>query len=309
MLGAVTAVSVAPIVEVPRVKVHLALLTVQVAFGALPVAGKIAMETVGPYALSLFRVTGAALFFGLLAMRRSHAPPIPWPDVLRIAGCGLLGMAANQVLFLGGLERTTATNATVLVTTIPVFTFLVAVVLRHERFDLRGAFGLVLAFAGVLAIVRVERFELAGGGLVGDLMIVSNALCYACFLVLVRPLAGRYGAMRVVAISFVASTLAVAPFGVPQLSDAFANADLRAWLTVLFILAVPTILTYLLNTWALKHATSSTVAIFIYLQPIVGLALAASVLGESLGLRALVGTAAVFLGVWLVTRRPATPTS
>ncbi|MBX3246599.1 MAG: DMT family transporter [Myxococcales bacterium] len=300
-----TAVSVAPLVEVPRVKVHLALVAVQVAFGALPVAGKIAMETVGPYALSLFRVSGAALFFGFLALRGRHASPIPWPDVLRIAGCGLLGMAANQVLFLGGLERTTATNATVLVTTIPVFTFLVAVVSRHERFDPRGALGLLVACAGVLAIVHVERFALASDGLLGDLMIVANALCYACFLVLVRPLATRYGAMRVVAISFVASTIAVAPFGVPQLSDAFARADLRAWLTVLFILAVPTILTYLLNTWALKHARSSTVAVFIYLQPIVGLALAALVLGETLGPRAVAGTLAVFVGVWLVIRRPA----
>ena len=63
-------------------------------------------------------------------------------------------------------------------------------------------------------------------------------------------------------------------------------------------------LTYLLNAWALRHASSSTVAIFIYLQPIVGVGLAVSVLGEPLGARALVGTAAVFAGIALVTFRP-----
>ncbi len=140
--------------------VSAALVLVQIAFGTLPVAGKLAMEHVGPFGLSLVRVAGATLFFGALVMlraksaadpadsaKKSAADPadsakkvrIPFGDVLRIAGCGLLGMAANQLLFLGGLERTSATNATVLVTTIPIFTFLVALGLGIERATTRGS--------------------------------------------------------------------------------------------------------------------------------------------------------------------------
>ncbi len=120
---------------------------------------------------------------------------------------------------------------------------------------------------------------------------------------LVRPYVARYGSMPIVAIGFFASTLAVLPFGAGQLGrleSANANA---VWL-LLYVLVVPTLLTYLLNAWALRHARSSTVAIFIYLQPIVGVALAVSVLGEPLGARALLGTAAVFAGIALVTFRP-----
>ena len=227
---------------------------------------------------------------------------IPFGDVLRIAGSGLLGMAANQLLFLGGLERTSATNATVLVTTIPIFTFLVALGLGIERATTRGVLGLVLAFAGVLALVKVERFELAASSLLGDAMIVANALCYAFYLVLVRPYVARYGTLPIVAIGFGASTLAVLPFGMSQL-DGVTSAGAHAWLLLLYVLAVPTLLTYLLNAWALRYASSSTVAIFIYLQPIVGLALAVTVLDEQLGLRAGLGTLAVFCGIALVTWR------
>jgi drug/metabolite transporter (DMT)-like permease len=292
--------------------VSAALVLVQIAFGTLPVAGKLAMEHVGPFGLSLVRVAGATIFFGALVMLRakSAADPadsakkvrIPFGDALRIAGCGLLGMAANQLLFLGGLERTSATNATVLVTTIPIFTFLVALGLGIERATTRGVLGLVVAFAGVLALVKVERFELAASSLLGDAMIVANALCYAFYLVLVRPYVARYGTLPIVAIGFGASTLAVLPFGVSQL-DGVTSAGAHAWLLLLYVLAVPTLLTYLLNAWALRYASSSTVAIFIYLQPIVGLALAVTVLDEQLGLRAGLGTLAVFCGIALVTWR------
>lgn len=291
--------------DATRVRVVASLLAVQIAFGTLPVAGKLALEHVGPYALSLLRVAGAAFFFGGLVLLRARTR-VPFGDVLRIAGCGLLGMAANQLLFLGGLERTTATNATVLVTTIPVFTFLVALVLGRERATLRGAVGLLVAFGGVLALVRVDRFELATESLVGDAMIVTNALCYAAYLVLVRPYVARYGTMPVVAIGFTASALAVLPFAAFELDD-LAAAPAHAWPVLLYVLAVPTLLAYLLNAWALRHASSSTVAIFIYLQPIVGLALAVLVLHETLGPRALAGTLAVFAGIGLVTFRPKRP--
>lgn len=281
--------------------VSAALVLVQIAFGTLPVAGKLAMEHVGPFGLSLVRVAGATIFFGALVMLRAKVR-VPSRDVLRIAGCGLLGMAANQLLFLGGLERTSATNATVLVTTIPIFTFLVALGLGLERATARGVLGLVVAFAGVLALVKVERFELAASSLLGDAMIVANALCYAFYLVLVRPYVARYGTLPIVAIGFGASTLAVLPFGVGQL-DGVTSAGAHAWLLLLYVLAVPTLLTYLLNAWALRYASSSTVAIFIYLQPIVGLALAVTVLDEPLGLRAGLGTLAVFCGIALVTWR------
>lgn len=281
--------------------VSAALVLVQIAFGTLPVAGKLAMEHVGPFGLSLVRVAGATIFFGALVMLRAKVR-VPFRDVLRIAGCGLLGMAANQLLFLGGLERTSATNATVLVTTIPIFTFLVALGLGLERATARGVLGLVVAFAGVLTLVKVERFELAASSLLGDAMIVANALCYAFYLVLVRPYVARYGTLPIVAIGFGASTLAVLPFGVGQL-DGVTSAGAHAWLLLLYVLAVPTLLTYLLNAWALRYASSSTVAIFIYLQPIVGLALAVTVLDEPLGLRAGLGTLAVFCGIALVTWR------
>ncbi|MBX3268748.1 MAG: DMT family transporter [Sandaracinaceae bacterium] len=284
-------------------RVNLALIAVQIAFGTLPVTGKLAMTAVGPFALSLVRMVGAAVVLGAMALRRGGEAPIPRLDVLKIAGCGLLGVAGNQVLFLVGLERTSAANAAVLITTVPVFTFAAATLLGRERFDRRGGLGLALALGGVLAVVPLEQARVSATSLIGDALIVVNALCYALFMVLVRPLVGRHGSRRVIAIAFGASVIAVAPFGAPELHPSIAALDPSSGLALLYVVLVPTILTYLLNTWALGHARASTVAIFIYLQPLVGLVLAAVVLGEPLGARMLGGAAAIVAGVAVVAGR------
>ena len=285
-----------------RVRVHLALLFVQLTFAALPVTAKLVFETVSPYALAWIRVLGGALFFGAL-LRWRGAPSIPRGDLLRLAGCGLLGMAANQLLYLAGLERTTATNASVLITTIPIFTLLLAVLSGQHRLRRGEVLGVAVAFAGVLSLVGVERAEL-GASIVGDTMIVLNCLSYAAFLVLARPLSRRYGSLAVVAGGFAAATVVVAPFGAPALPS-LAAATWFTWLLIAYVVAIPTIANHLINTWALREASSSQVAIYIYLQPVVGAALAVAVLGESLDGRSVVSILAVLAGVSLVVWRPA----
>ncbi len=285
------------------VRVHAALLFVQLAFAVLPVTAKVIFETVSPYALAWVRVVFGALFFGAL-LRSCGGWNIPRRDVVRVAGCGMLGMAANQLLYLGGLERTAAVNASVLITTIPVFTLLIAVLLGHQPLRRAEIAGVTLAFGGVLSLVGVERAQL-GRAVLGDAMIVLNCISYAAFLVLVRPLSKRYGSLPVVAIGFLSASFAVTPFGAPALPT-LAHATGLTWLLIAYVVAIPTCASYLINTWALSHATSSQVAIYIYLQPIVGVALAVTVLGESIDGRAIVSTLAVLAGISLVVWRPST---
>lgn len=281
-------------------RVHVGLLAVQVAFATLPVAGKLVMEELPAFAFAWVRVLVGAAFFALLWFGRS-ASRIPLRDVAKIAGCGLLGMAANQVLFLGGLERTSAVHATVLVATIPVFAFLFALLGRREPASLLGALGVVVSFVGVLMLADLDRFELRSDSLVGDGMILANAAAYGVYLVAVKPFVERYGSLPIVAIGFGAAAVAVAPFGLPSIGSVLLLSP-HAYALLAYVVAVPTIGAYLVNAWALGRAPASLVAVYIYLQPILGAALAVVVLGEKVGPRALLAAAAVFVGIGLVNR-------
>lgn len=281
-----------------------ALITVQLGFATLPVAAKLVLAELSPYGFGLIRLVAAGLFFTALAAIRGKLS-VPFRDVWRIALVGLLGTAFNQLLYLNGLERSNATHAAVLVTLIPVFAFIIAIASRKERAVPLGLLGVGIAFAGVLSLTGVEDVSIGVDTIVGDGLMVANAFSYALYLVLSKPYVERYGAIPVVAISFVAASIFAAPFGVSELG-AVASMSSEAFGALIYVVLVPTLLTYLLNAWALARASASKVAIYIYLQPLLGVLLAHWILHEVLGARALVSSLVVIFGIFLVNRaRPA----
>jgi drug/metabolite transporter (DMT)-like permease len=274
---------------------------VQVAFASLSVAGKVVTRTLEPSALALIRLAGAGLVLGVLLARRGIAQPIPRRDLLGIAGCATLGIYLNQVLFLYGLRLTSPVNATVLIATIPVFAVLAAMLLRIEPPRAQTLGGVAIALAGVLFLIGGD-LELGGDTVVGDLLVVANSVVYALYLVLIRTYVARHGSITVVAIGFAVATLLALPYGAPVLIAQAPAIEARIWWLALYVVLVPTVFTYLANAWALRFASSSVVAIYIYVQPPVAVLLTWLFLGELPSPRVYVTIAAVFAGIWLVTR-------
>src|SRR5690606_6514612 len=107
---------------------HLALLAVQLCFGLFPLLGKLAFEAFAPAAVAAWRLWAGAAVFALLAAIRYGRGALPaWRDLPLFWLTALLGVAANQALYLEGLKRTTAMNAGLLMMLIPVFTTAIAV--------------------------------------------------------------------------------------------------------------------------------------------------------------------------------------
>jgi drug/metabolite transporter (DMT)-like permease len=282
--------------------VHGALLAVQLMFASLSIVAKIALREIGPLGLVCARsMTAMVVLFAarlVLAPRERVAPR----DLPALAAYGFFGVTANMLLFIEGLARTTATNAIVIGTMIPVFTVGVAVALRREVATQKKLAGLVVACVGALTIVGASRFDPSGRALVGDLLIVGNSLSFSIYLVISRRILTTYSPMTVVSWTFVFGALGILPFGAHTLAAAAPHLSAQTWTCIGYIVLFPTVGTYFLNTFALQKVPSSLVAIYIYLQPIVGALLAAAALGERPAPSTFAGAALIGLGIWLVTR-------
>jgi drug/metabolite transporter (DMT)-like permease len=165
----------------------------------------------------------------------------------------------------------------------------------------------VVAFVGALIIVGAGRFQGGGGRLLGNLLVMLNSLSFSIYLVISRRLLAKYRAMTVVTWNFLFGTLGVLPFGLRPLVHAAPSLSLQTWSCVLYIVLFPTVGTYFLNLFALRRAPASLVAIYIYVQPIVGALLAAVTLGERPSADTFVGGALIGAGIWLVTREAMRP--
>jgi drug/metabolite transporter (DMT)-like permease len=280
-------------------RVHLALLFVQITFGGFSVVGKYALGYIEPLAMASMRVLFAGPLLLLIALKYDRSLPA-LKDFPRLALLGFFGVFINQVLFIVGLDYTSAINAAILMPSIPVFTAGIALLMRIERLTTARIAGIVSAVVGALIILDVGNLSFSGDAALGNLLILINCGSYALFLVLARPVLLRIPPLTVTAWTFLFGGVGVLAMGFEDLvSTPFATLPIEVWLSVVYILLLPTLINYVLNVWAVKRSSSSLVAAYTTLQPVVATFLAILLLGEYFGLREIAGFSLIVLGlVW-----------
>jgi drug/metabolite transporter (DMT)-like permease len=286
---------------------HVALGFTQVAFGLLPIFATFVFRPGGisPFGVGAWRVAGGSVVLGGLAGALYGRRAIPRrEDLVRFVACAWLGVAVNQGLFLLGLSRSTPVNAALVMALIPVFTFAIAAALRQEVYSGLRALGVAIALAGLLPLLFTDGLLSLGQYGFGNLLMVSNALCYSFYLVLAKPLTRHYPPVVIIAWTYLFSLVALPAFmwGQPLVPTAGV-----AWWGIAYIVAFPTIVAYLLNVFALGRLRASTTAVYIYAQPLVTATAAWFVFGERPTPAMLLAAAALFVGIWLVAWRPPLP--
>jgi drug/metabolite transporter (DMT)-like permease len=249
---------------------------VQLFFATLAIAGKIAMREMSSSALVLARVGGAAVVFYLVHRLTTNEKVRERRDYLLLALYSVLGVSLNQLLYLAGLERTTATTAQMFIVAGPAVTLAVAMMRGAERGTPLKWLGIALAASGALALVAV----VPAGNRLGNLMILVNVVIYSMYLVLTRGIVQRYHPLTVITWIFAFGAIALIPIGAAPLARELPGLSLTGWLAVAWIIALPTVAAYYLNVWALQHVESSMVSTFVYLQPVLTAVMAISILGE-----------------------------
>jgi drug/metabolite transporter (DMT)-like permease len=287
--------------------VHLILIAASVCFASLPVVGRLVVGDIPPGGIVMARMTGGAIVFALIAWRRGTLK-FDRRDLPLIIACALLGNVINQELFVHALAHTTATNAVVIGSTIPVFTLIGALLLGRERVRAHRMVGMAVAFGGVIALVGVEDVSLSSNHFVGSVMVLINAVSYGTFLVIVRRVADKYDPFALLALMFTLGLPIAIPIGIYEFIGAPA-LDAGDFGFLAFLIAVPTVGAYSLIQIALQRAESSLVAAYIYLQPVCAAIGAMIVLDEQIGPKTAVCGGVVLFGVWLAARGNPRPVS
>jgi drug/metabolite transporter (DMT)-like permease len=288
-----------------RFTVHAALFTVAFLFSLNYLISKLGMREFAPLTFAWLRVCGAAAILALIAR---NEPPLPAEDNRRVALWAILGVVINQSMFLAGLSLTTCTVAAILITTIPVFTLAAAILRKQEKATAPRIAGIALAGTGALLVVGGEHMSGSWRSFAGASMIVLNCLSYSLYLVVSKNHMARISARRAVARMFAVGAVILLPIAAwPMTHERWTEISLRGWLALLLVIAGPTVAAYLLQAWSLRHADSSVVASYTYVQPVLATILGVVFLGEQLRMTVIIAGIMIFAGVWLATTRRAEP--
>lgn len=241
---------------------------------------------------------------GLLALAIARGLAAPWPRGRRAwTQIVLLGLFANA-LYLGcnyeALRHLAAGVGSVVTSTNPLLLALFAPALLHEPLTPKKAGGLLLGFAGVLAIVLARH----GSGtaetrdvvlaLLGTLASVASTIVFKKFLV-------DMDVRMTTALQLLAAAIAVLPLAVVAEGVPHANWGPPLVVSFVYLVLVMSVGGSLLWFWLLERGEASRVSAFYFLSPVFGL-LIASFFGEPLSVRDAGGLVAIVAGITLVQR-------
>lgn len=286
------------------IKPHIALLAIQIAFGSLPVFGKFIMREIPAYAFVGFRVGFAAVILLLIQTITDSLVLEDKKDYWRFFGLSIFGVSLNQLFFIGGLSHTTATNTSLLVVTIPIFTLIFSAVWGVEKLRWFKVFGIILAACGVFILIDPSKASFSSETTLGDLMIILNCMCYGLYIVLSKDIFARNGAIKSTAWVFAFASLICVPLGIYTLSTIdFLSVSTNTWLATAYIVIFSTTIPYLLISWTLARVRPSTFAVYVYLQPLIGFCLAVFFLNEHFTIWTILAAILIFIGVYFATKK------
>jgi drug/metabolite transporter (DMT)-like permease len=276
---------------------HLLLLVVMNVFWAGSYA---AFKALAPY---LDAGGIATLRFGLAAAMLV----VVWPwlpgnaprgrDLLKNVLMGLAVFVCAPRLQVAGVQRGQAGDAAVLMGLEPLITSIAAALFLREHIGPRRWIGFALGLSGVLFMAQVWRPDFHLPGLTANVLFVSSFVCEAVYSVAGKPLLERAGLVKVLAIALVSGTvLNTAIDGAATLS-AVKNLPPHAWLLLFYLSAICTVVGYIVWFVVIRVTDVSVTVLTVFLQPVIGVLIAALVLKETLHWGQLWGCLAILAGL------------
>lgn len=263
-------------------------------------------SAISPALLVEFRVCGAAVLFWLvsLCMPREH---VPHQDMLKLFFASLLGVVCNQGVFTLGVSLTTPIDASVITTSTPIFTMIIAALYLKEPVTAKKVLGVFVGAMGALLLILSNGSSAgssADGSVWGDVLCILAEVSFACYFVFFKGLIARYSPFTLMKWMFTYSAICIIPFTYSDVAAfRWGSLDGQVLWGVAFTVVCATFLCYLLVPVGQKHLRPTVASMYCYVQPVVASGVVAVCWGtSSFSLLKVVAIVLVFAGVFLVTR-------
>jgi drug/metabolite transporter (DMT)-like permease len=258
-----------------------------------------------PFAINFVRVASSIILFWILWLMKPGAWGIQRKDIPRFIACGITGVLINQIFFIKGLSLTTSIHSSLLSLCTPIFITIIAAWLIKESLNWLKIIGLALGIFGALLLILIKDNNHTGSNvLLGDILVIINAISYAFYLVMVRPLMVNYSAIHVIRWVFTIGGVIMLPISASDfLATNWNGFEFTQWAALFFIAIGATFLAYLFNVYGIGKLGASATGAYIYTQPVFAAIIAMIFAGEHFSWIKGLAAILIFSGVYLANFR------
>ncbi|MFF2175937.1 DMT family transporter [Lysinibacillus sp. NPDC058147] len=257
---------------------------------------RVALTAYSPEHISLLRLlVGSFVLIIIAVITKTPLPALK--DIPIILLLGFLGFTVYQLALNYGEQTISAGVASLLVSTTPIFTALLAVVFYREKLGLWGWVGSLVGFCGVAFITvggSTEGFSFNTGIIIVLIASISESI----YFVFQHHYLEKYGAIPFTMYAIWSGTIFMLLFS-PGLSDAIMDAPLNATLVILYLGIFPTIIPYFTLAYVTSRTGAAEATSTLYLTSVFAFLIAWIWLGEVPHFSAVTGGLITLIGVFI----------
>lgn len=278
--------------------VDIILILVSFLWGIKPIVMKWSMNSISAEQYNMlkfiFAVVGAWIF--MLSTRQFKK--IDKKDYKKISFISIFGFFIFQWLYAVGLKKTMASNASIIMGTLPILVLILNVILGIEKLTFKRVSSIVISFVGIIfVIISSDGFSFGGQNFIGNMIILVSAMGYTIYTVFSKDLVRKYPAIQITTIAITISTFLM--MFVVKFNIDFSVIDFRLFISLVYTGIITTFIANYLWTWALKRSSSTRVALYNNLNPVFTVFFGYFILGESINVYTIVGILAILTGLLL----------
>jgi len=263
---------------------------------------KIALRELSPHGFNGIRLLLTSLFLLLWLGLAREGLTVEKQDLWKLVILSFFGNAIYQVFFIQGLQLSTASNTSLILSMNPIIVALFSSFLKYEKIHWAGWSGIFISFAGLYLIISRQNgsLHISSEYLKGDLMIFVGTFIWALFTVLAKPFLERISPLKFTTVTMVFGTIFYLPFAArDMLHIPWLKISFEAWASLLFSAIFALVIGIVIWYQSVKRVGNSKTAIYSNLTPLFTAFFASLFLSEKILPFQVVGAIIILSGVYL----------
>lgn len=282
---------------------HLFALTANVMWGLMSPIGKSALQEFSAISVTTFRMVGAAAAFWILSIfcKQEH---VDHRDMLKIFFASLFALVFNQGVYIFGLSMTSPIDASIVTTTLPIVTMIIAAIYLKEPITNLKVLGIFVGAMGALTLILSSQTAGSGNGsIIGDLLCLVAQISFSIYLTVFKGVSQKYSPITLNKWMFIYASMCYIPFSYQDVAGIqWTEVSTAAYVQIGYVVIGGSFLAYIFIMTAQRLLRPTVVSMYNYMQPIVA-SIAAIIMGLGVfGWEKGIAVALVFLGVYIVTK-------
>ncbi|MGQ9780395.1 MAG: DMT family transporter [Bacillota bacterium] len=222
-------------------------------------------------------------------------------DILLLAASGLAGIVLYFIFENNGLKYTTAASASMIVATVPIFTFFTEALFFKQRISVRPLVCLAVSVVGVyLVVANGGRPDFSSARFLGNMLVVGAMICWVAYTVINKQLTGRYPSLLLTYSQTLFSIPLFLPFVLPEIGR-WRMPSTGALLHLFYLGVCCSALGYFFYVYAVKRLGATLCAAFLNLIPVVTTVGGYFILGEKAAPMQLLGMGLIMASLYALS--------